>query len=285
MDLDRIRRGSPAVLSVTFYGDDVPTSADGIVTYEVKNQNGTSVASGNASNASTGTYQFTLPAQANLAQLTVTWAGQFSGQAASVQTAVEIVAGDYFTVAELRNFDSVLTSTAKYPNDKLRDARTSAEVDFERICGRAFLPRYAKQTLSGDRSRNLWLSNPSFLRVISLTVDGEDWSDKTLYMEPDNLRVIRLADDYRWPCGDYNIVIEYEHGMDAVPFDIKRAAMKFARYKVVADQARIDERATVMNIPDFGTFSLATPGFRGSYTGIPDVDVVLREYELVGGAW
>jgi len=51
----------------------------------------------------------------------------------------------------------------------------------------------------------------------------------------------------------------------------------------VSTAARIDERATVMNIPDFGNFQLATPGQRGSYTGIPEVDIVLDSYRLGWG--
>jgi hypothetical protein len=52
---------------------------------------------------------------------------------------------------------------------------------------------------------------------------------------------------------------------------------------LVAGRSRIDERATLMQIPDFGTFNLATPGQRGSWTGIPDVDVVIDQYTLDGG--
>lgn len=289
MDIDRIQRGSPADLSVTFYGDETPTNADGAVTYVVKNRAGTTIASGTATNSATGVYKFTLAAQAVLGTLTIAWSGTFQGSPVTITSYAEVISGVYFSVAELRAFDSALANTTKYPNSKLQDARTSAEMDFERICGRAFLPRYNWEVLSGEGCRELWLEKPEFLRLISLSVgvspDIADWSSRTLLKVPDNLRSVRLPLYEYWPVGDYNVAIEYEYGRDTVPFDIKRAALKFARYKLVSDQSRIDERATVMQVPEFGSFSLATPGFRGSYTGIPDVDVVLKEYELPGGAW
>jgi hypothetical protein len=46
----------------------------------------------------------------------------------------------------------------------------------------------------------------------------------------------------------------------------------------------MDERATTMLIPDVGTVNLATPGMRGSETGVPDIDVVLERFKIDGGA-
>jgi hypothetical protein len=193
---------------------------------------------------------------------------------------VEIVGAEYFSVAELRAFDNVLSNTTRYPTEKLIATRLAVESDFEGICGRAFVPRYARETLTSNGSGTLWLKNPEPYRIITLTVNGEDWSDKTITTSDDNLRVLVLAGRQGvWPRNG-QVVIEYEFGPLQPPERVKNAALKLAKYKLVADQSRIDERATMMNIPDFGSFVMATPGMRGSITGIPEVDVVLWDYML-----
>jgi hypothetical protein len=53
---------------------------------------------------------------------------------------------------------------------------------------------------------------------------------------------------------------------------------------LLGQASTIDERATTMILPDIGTVNLATPGLRGSQTGVPDIDVVLSRYTLDGGA-
>ena len=287
----RILRGSPVTLSVTFTGDETPIDPDGnAVTVTVKNLAGGTIASGSATRTGAGTYTFNLAAQSALNVLTIEWVGTFSGSPATVTTSAEVVGGTYFTLYELRNYDPVLTNTTRYPSAKLAKARELVESKFEKTCGRAFVPRYAREVFAADGSRLYWrhygqpsreifLSNPEPLRPISLTVDGVDWSDKVLTRDSDNLRVLRL------PIGDYfspysEVIIEYEYGRDVVPTDVREAALKLSKYLLVADQSRIDERATAMTIPDFGTFAMATPGMRGSFTGIPEVDIVLSDYQI-----
>jgi hypothetical protein len=275
----RIVRGSPATLSATFYVDETGTALDDVPTVTVTRVGGSQVATGAATSAGGGTYTYTLPPQADLAVLSASWTGERDGQAVSVDTYAEVVGSEYFSISELRNSDSVLQNTTKYPTSKLISTRLAVESEFEGICGRSFVPRYAREVLYGDGTGTLWLSNPEPLRVISCTVDGEDWSDREFNRPDYNLRILTV-NDARW---HRKIVIEYEYGKPEVPVRIKEAAIKRAKYSLVSGQSRIDERATVMNIPEFGNFVLATPGVRGSYTGIPEVDVVLDDYVL--GGW
>lgn len=275
----RIVRGAPATLSAVFYDDDMATDLDEVPTVTVTRADGSQVATGAATQTGEGTYAYALAAQPELATLTAVWSGERDGQDVSVTTYAEVVGTEYFAIAELRLFDNVLSNTTKYPTSKLVQARLAVATEFEGICGRSFVPRYAREVLTGDGSGQVWLRNPDPLRVISCTVDGEDWSDRTLTRPDDNLRTLLLPLGERWPMAG-RIVLEYEYGMSEPPTRIKNAAMKRAKYSLVADQSRIDERATTMNIPDFGNFVLATPGMRGSYTGIPEVDVVLQDYAL-----
>lgn len=274
----RIVRGSPATLSATFYVDEAGTPLDEVPTVTVSHVGGSQVATGAATSAGGGTYTYALPPQTDLAVLSASWSGERDGQTVSVETYAEVVGSEYFSISELRNFDTVLLNTTKYPTSKLVSTRLAVESEFEGICGRAFVPRYAREVLHGNGTMTLWLSNPEPIRVLSCTVDGEDWSDREFNRSDDNLRVLTVS-DARWR---RKVVIEYEYGKLEVPVRIKDAALKRAKYSLVSGLSRIDERATVMNIPEFGNFVLATPGVRGSYTGIPEVDVVLQDYVLGG---
>lgn len=300
--IERIQRGTPATLSVTFYGDETPVDSDVPVSVTIMRADGSELSTGTADHGDEGVYTYVLPPQSNLNNLSVAWTGQFNGSAATLTTDVEIVGGNYFSISELRAYDSVLANKTRYPYATLVNARAAVEAEFEGICGRAFVPRYARERLVGDVYGQIWLSNPEPLRVLSCTVNGDDWSDRTFSGSSDNLRIVTLdrpiSGNQWWETfglddtslGVYQdhgiypraslIIIEYEFGKNAVPVRIKNAALKRAKHALVAGQSRIDERATTMNIPEFGNFVLATPGMRGSYTGIPEVDVVLADYVI-----
>lgn len=270
----RILKGSPATLSATFYDVDQPVDVGG-VTVTVTRADGSQLATGPATSAAPGQYAYDLPAQDDLNVLTVDW----SAAGARQTTYAEVVGGTFFEIAELRAYDTVLANTTKYPTSALLDAREAVEAEFEGVCGRAFVPRYHRETVYGDGTGTLWLSKPEPLRIISIVVDGQDWAGKGFQRPDYNLRVLSLPGSSVWP-RDRPVVIEYEYGMFQAPIRIKQAALKRAKYSLVASTSRIDERATVMNVPDFGNFVLATPGVRGSYTGIPEVDVVLDDYAI-----
>jgi hypothetical protein len=277
--MNRIVRGSPGTVTLAYEVDDAPKDMDAPPAVTVTRANGTQLATGTATRTGVGAYTYTIAAQSELSALTVEWVGLLDGwMTVSATTYAEIVGAEYFSIGELRNSDSVLLNTTKYPNAKLIQARLSVESDFEGFCNRAFVPRYYRETIIGDGKDTLWLTQPEPLRLVSLVVNGEDWSAKTYTRPDDNLHVIRL-DDGCWPAAG-RIVIEYEYGPEATPVRVKNAAMKLAKYRLVSDQSRIDERATTMNVPDFGNFVLSTPGFRDALTGIPDVDVVLWDYAL-----
>jgi hypothetical protein len=277
----RIVRGAPATLSATFYADDLPSDVDGAVTVTIARSNGSVPVAVTATSVGQGVYTYALPPQAELAALTLTWSGTRGGFAVSTTTYAEVVGGTFFELDELRDSDRVLNNPGKYPDAKLRAARLFVENEFEGICGRGFVPHYAREVLYGDGNQSLWLTFPQLLSIISITVNGEDWSSKDVSAPEYNLRMLDINDGW-WPYAS-KIVLEYRHGMLEPPIRIKTVAMKRAKYLLVADSSRIDERATTMSIPDFGNFVLATPGMRGSRTGIPDVDVVLEDYVLGGG--
>lgn len=276
--MNRIVRGSPGTLMLTFTVDDAPTDLDTPPDVSVTRADGSVASTGTSTRTALGTYAYTLPAQSQLSILTVDWSGAVDSADVTATTYAEVVGNEYFSVADLRNFDAVLMNTAKYPTAKLIGARLVVENDFEDFCNRAFIPRGYREHLVGNGTSALWLTKPDPIRLVSLTVGDEDWSARTFTRPDDNLHVITL-DEGCWP-RDGKIVIEYEYGMLAPPPRVVNAAKKLAKYRLVADQSRIDERATTMNVPDFGNFVLSTPGLRDALTGIPDVDIVLWDYAL-----
>ncbi len=287
MDIERILRSTPSTLSVTFYGDSAPTDADGAVTVTITKPDGTALVTGAATTHGTiGKYTYTLAPQSNLRRLRFDWSGTFGGIATTVTTYAEIVGGFYFTLYEARNFDSVIAGdTVKYPDEKLEEARLFVETEFERICQRAFVPRGAYEQITlDDNTYTLYLENPEITSITSITVEGVSWMAYPFKL--DGSRTVRITDGQYFPYSPYgaaNIKIEYEYGQPAVPPDIKRAALKRMRSIVIGQTGRIDERATFMTLPDMGSFTLATPGLRGSLTGLPEVDKTLTDWMWAGG--
>lgn len=277
---DRIIRNNAGVASITFYNGSTPIDADGSVSYVLKRPDGTTVASGTATKpaSTTGIYQIIVPAQAALTRLTVTWTCTIGSLAVTETSTVEIVGGFYFTLAELRAFEANLTPQ-KFSDARLAAAREEVESEFEQIMGQAWVARYERERgLAVNEDGQLRLKWPFLTAINSLTVDGVDRLD----LVDDGLVVLDSSNDMVLDFYEMDLYgsvdIEYEHGNTQVPYKVKTAALKRARGILLGQNARIDERATLMSLPDFGTFSLATPGQRGSWVGIPDIDVVLDNY-------
>lgn len=298
MDVERILRNTPATLSITYYGEETPADADGTVNITIKRRSdGTTIVNNavapHVGAAGTGQYKYDLAPRSTVDSLVASWTGTFGGVVSTITTYIEIVGGFYFTLAELRASDSALADTTKYPTTTLEKIRQAVEIEFEQICHRAFVPRFAYERLAGDGTTEILLGHPEPTNILSLRIGTYltgtvDYASHIPYIVSDGHRIIELEDGYAWPQSDVsNVVIEYEYGRPYCPGDVKDAALKRAKNRLVSKNARIDERATSMNVPDFGTFTLATPGRDGSYTGIPDVDVVLDRWALMqtGGIW
>lgn len=283
---ERIQRQTPSTLTFKFYVGGVLTDPDSnVATVTITRADGTAlVTNASLTRVSAGVYRYSLAPQTNLNRLLANATGVFSGQSAVVPLEVEIVGGFYWTVAELRAWDASLVDTVKYPDDRVLAVRNQVETEFEDHCRRAFVLRYEREILTGDGTFDLWLRRAEPRNVIKLVVDGVDiTSTVSLIADDEAKKLLHRRDDVWSQISFDNIVIEYEWGRQTPPPRIIEASMKRARGKLVASKARIDERATMMQIPDFGSFNLATAGKGGSITGIPEVDIVLEDYELACG--
>jgi hypothetical protein len=276
--VQRAVQNRSVTLSQTFYEGGDPATPTGTPTYAVVNDQGDSVASGNMAGSGVGPYTVTLtPAHtAELDTLTVTMTATIGGQAQTYVETVEVAGDVFFTIAELRRTSKTFqgaSGEANYPDDELVAMRTTVEQAFEDACGLAFVPRYSRQTVSGDGST---------LRLQPLTRRVR-WATAAGTAVPlASLEALTFsagyAFGYSWTRGSGNISIGFEHGMDRPPERVRRAALLLAKVWLVSGP--VDDRTNTFTSTEGGTFSLVTPGRGGSVFGVPEADAVVQQYRL-----
>lgn len=225
-----------------------------------------------ATHGTAGEFSYTLtPTEtADLDCLTATWTSSLG----TLTTNVEIVGGFLFTISEARSL-SPLDKTAVYSTQQIIDARTLAETALEDLCGVAFVPRYTTETFSGNAGTQLLL-RPRTSAIRSVSADGVAYTTTELTaLVPQQTGLVYNPN--RWANGYGNLTIGYEHGYTSPPPRVSQACLLLAKNWLV--KGPLDDRMTSMSSED-GTFSLLTPGVRGSYVGIPEVDAVIQQYGL-----
>jgi hypothetical protein len=285
--LTRVLRTAKGALEHVFYDLDgeTPLSATGDVSVSVVDANGDSVASGTAGTGGTGAYTWTLPAQAQLAALTVSWTAVLDGTTVTETDQVEIVGGYFFPLAAGRAQDSSLANANRYTTAKLAVTRTETEQECEEICAQAFVPRYRRVVLDGTGGTEILLPDPNIRRIRAVhmapRVDGTFTAFTTAQLAAlveRGDRVLRRTDGNTWTEGYGNVIVEYEHGLDAPPTDLVRVAKLRMRSRLNMETTGIPDRALSYQAASGGTFRLSTPGkYR---TGIPEVDAVYQRYSL-----
>ena len=203
---------------------------------------------------------------------TVRWDG---GPGARDVTTVEVCGAVLFTVAEVRQ-DEELTA-ARFPAASVRAARERVESEFERITGRSFVPRTRRvEAVSFGPDEPHLIPFADVLTVGAVTGAGGE----LVTVGVERIGVAVLLWDV--PAGAFTVDVRY--GFPVVPDDIRAAGILRLRSLLFAQRSGIPDRATSFQPAEGGTYTLATPGMRGSRTGIPDVDAVLSDYtfELLG---
>lgn len=278
--MDRVIKGSTAVITATFYDGEVATDADDDeVTIEIVRDDGTVlVAAGEAAADETdddGRYEFRLTAAhtGQLDRLTVNWAASIAGEDVALSTQVEVVGGFYFSLNSLRNAAN-LASGDDYPPDKLVTAVEWVEALIERECGTSFVRRYHRDVFDGTSLTSLTLKAPYARRIISASVDGtaftqDELDDLDLYESG----VVARHELGVWTYGRRNVSVAYEAGWsDVPPADLVEAAREAARHHLLRRKgnAGIPEGARSIS-SDMGTISMAFPG-PNHPTGIDWID-------------
>lgn len=277
MSLIRVLRTAATVVTHTFYIDETPTSASVGVVVTVKRLDGTTVSTGAGTLGTPGVYTYTVPAQSTLDTLTVDWvATSIGGAVVTARDYVEVAGGYLFGISEARVLPPALNATT-YPTATLSTVRIEVEQECERICRQAFVPRYYRQTLSGNGTDRLGVRYPMLRTLRSVTVSGVAWTAPVLAtVAVSDSGILRLPLGGVWPEGAGNIIVEYEHGWDYPPEEIHAAAMKRLRSRLTATSSGVPDRVLTWNTQDGGTYSRAPVG--AQTTGVPDVDGVYERY-------
>jgi len=168
----------------------------------------------------------------------------------------------YFTLEELRAEQDI--PEAQYPDDAVEPNRDLAEQVLEQSSGEAFLPRWRIERLRPLDSGHYRLAAPLVRGLAAVTVDGEPWTG-----------AVTLDGNYLTGVYGDDVVVTYAHGYDFPPARVRRAAMIATR--IWTTRGPVDDRATQL-ASDGATINLATPGQRGSVTGIPEVDAVIDSF-------
>lgn len=203
---------------------------------------------------------------------TVVWTGVTSAVTVAVDTEyVEVAGGRLFTVKEARASDDDLTAS-RYPPADVMYYRTVVEDEFERITGRSFIPvtRRFRQDLDGSGMHLLPVRDVSTL--VSIEIEGAALDLSGVDVDTDGI-ISGLPATAQGP-----VWVTVTYGFTSVPADVKRVGMIRTRYFLASERSGIPDRATTYQPADGGTYSLATPGVRGSHTGMPEVDEALDGY-------
>lgn len=279
----RVLRGSAVTFSWQFTdADGEPAAPVDAVTIGIVHDDGTAVIDpGTATDGAASaprTYSLSAGNNDRLDLLTATWTDDDGNEAT---TLVEVSGAVYFTVAEARASDATLADDEKYPTELIVATRREVEEEFEQICGMAFVPRYARETLNGSGRNTLVLGRSAVRTVRSIEAFtsgvGETWTDDDLaevVLQSYGQITSRVG---KWfTPGDMNLVVCYEHGLDRPPAEVKRAALQRLRSRMNMALSAIPSRATTYSATEGGTYALATAS--ATKTGDPDVDGVLARY-------
>lgn len=289
MSLVRALRSAEVSLSHTFHVDEVPTAASGPVVVTAKRLDGTIVQSGNANLQAGNFYTFVKTGYVDLDAHFVEWTGTFGGSSTTVRDLVEIVGDFIFPISTMRAKNPPITDTVKYPLSMLQEARTRAEQECERICNRAFVPRFTRVKLNGSGTSYLTLPDldPTLIRAASVaTRAGATFvslTGSTLAACAALPGGVVVRDDGGvWPLGYQNVIIEYEYGgFLATPTDLADACLRRARSFLTNASSSIPDRTLSFSTPDGAVYRLTTP--TAKKTGIADIDGTYEGYELTGG--
>jgi hypothetical protein len=287
----RVLRDSGALLSHSFYADEVATAADGTVAVEITRADGTVLASGNATLVAgpPPSYTFPLPAQDDLDDLDVRWSGTFSGLSQAQLDQVEIVGGFFFSGVEGRAADPAFADQATYPAAALRQCRHEVEETIESVIQAAlgkrvaFVPRFRRAVLSGTGLDAVELPDYFVRTVRSVTITGE-----TAFTVAELADLVaesgRLSSTLRtWTSGRRNVVVAYEHGLDGPPPQIRRAALLLLKAWLPAFKRAGDEvvlsNARSIRLEGVGlSFGEGSRDSSGITTGVDAADQLIHSW-------
>lgn len=259
-------------------------NADTTPTLTVTRADGTTVTPGAVTSDGTGVYKATVPAQASLTRLTLSWTATVSG---ATRTVTEVVSVQAARAVELWRYreDAELASLSATALQRLADV---VEDWFRDALNFPLAEEYFSVTFRQHRDTSSLLV-PGVLYPV--TVEAVSINDVALTApEIADVRVVGTllergvtADPFltggsrwAWPEGLYTVsgTCGPRDDWTSVPEDLKRAAVTLARY--VSRGSNYPERARQI-ATDGALITLSTPS-PDRPTGLPDVDGAVGRY-------
>ena len=174
--------------------------------------------------------------------------------------------GHYFTITELKAFDS---AASDYPDADIVKARDWAEQRFEKAAHCAWVERTFTATLVGDGTPLLELPHRDVRSVSAASIDGTAIDVTALKVFPYGM-VKRGA---YWPA-DGIVSITYAYGKTSIPEPVKVAVMMLAGHRLLPQNLRGNATSESTDV-GFIRIAHATPGGK---TGLLEVDAVAADY-------
>jgi hypothetical protein len=212
-----------------------------------------------------------------LDRFTITWS---VSAVAVATTTIELVGGVYFpTRTAYERYPKEITAE-KYTAAEVLDARRATESEFEAIASRAFVPRYAEETVTGKGRAEILVSEWDIRTIIAVYLVASDGTETVFTAaELAELRgdasgaVIDAGGD--WTDGSvYRIC--YTYGLTRPPVEIINAALERLRFHAGRSASLHPVKANTFTSENGGTYGLATAGARK--TGNDDIDAVLMRH-------
>jgi hypothetical protein len=223
---------------------------------------------------SAGLYQYTLAPQSNLELFKFKWKGTFGGVVQYWTEDVEIVGGFYVSLAEIRALTGI---TAEITDASLEKARGWFEDLAELSCGRAFVPRFARDLLDGDGTDNIRLDHIEPRTILSAKIGGVAQTGTATWALYPTGRVVR--DTGSFTGGSRNVEIQYEYGADEPDDELHEATLRAIQYRLLGDKLGLPAEAISASVDVRGPLTIGTPfqqaAGMGRPTGIPEIDHVL----------
>lgn len=272
-----ILKGSVYTASVTFEGDGAAVDP-GVVTVAVTREDGSVLVSGTASGtgAAARTFGLDTTSTALLDVLNLAWTSATLGV---LTTQVEIVGGFVCGIGQLNDpLGKAGSSPASYSQDAKERARTIATDAFERECGVAFTPRYARLIFDPTFGLELVLPTPQVRAVRSVKYGGVVQPIGDVVVNPRAGSLFRLS---AWVGVGLpqSIEIVWEHGWRSPPADVARAITLIA--SGILKDGPFDDRGYGVT-DDAGFVRLLTAGIGGAAFSIPEVQAALRRHRYPG---
>ncbi len=276
----RVAKSTQTLLrSPTFVASDgeTPAGCASPPTATVSREDGTALTAATvaAVTAGAGIYDATITTAhtSQIDRLLVTWTGTVTGAGQQVYVQVlDVVSGHYVTLADLRS-DPDLSDPTRIPKALLEQLRDEFAEIVEAYCRCAFVRRYERERVAGTGSDSVLLTWKRPRSVLSVKVDGVAQTVGDFDPDPDGI-LWWQGGTFGPPAGTVhlNVAVAYEHGYDAPPEALGRAARTWVRRKAVAKTARTPNDQLSETV-DGVTVRFSTPDPRnGRPTGMLDVD-------------